>query len=91
MQAIIVAAGVFAVYGIARELGFSPKNTILCCLIYTFYPSMCFGVFYDFHENKFLTVFILFAFYFILKRRFVFFAVFAEGGVNSGHYILLRR
>ena len=77
MQAIIVATGVFAVYGIARELGFSPKNTILCCLIYTFYPSMCFGVFYDFHENKFLTVFILFAFYFILKRRFVFFAVFA--------------
>ena len=77
MQAIIVGAGVFGVYGIARELGFSQKNIILCCLIYTFYPSMCFGTFYDFHENKFLTVFILFAFYYLLKRNFAGFAVFA--------------
>lgn len=70
-QAILVAFSVFAVYGIACELGFSPKNTLLICAVYILYPSMSYGLFYDFHENKFLTICILFTFYFLLKRKWI--------------------
>ncbi len=71
VQTLFVALGVFAVYGIARHLGFSPKMTLLISALYLLYPALSFGLYYDFHENKFLTVFILFTVYFLLKRRFV--------------------
>lgn len=70
-QAVCVALGVFAVFGIAKALGLSGKVSFCLCVIYTFYPSMSAGLLYDFHENKFLSVCILFTIYFLLKRRFV--------------------
>ncbi len=70
-QAVGVALGVFAVLGIAKALGFSGKVSFCLCVIYTFYPSMSIGTLFDFHENKFLSVCILFTIYFLLKRRFV--------------------
>lgn len=71
MQTLFVGLGVFAVYGIAKELGLSPKTTLLVSTVYLTYPALSFGLFYDFHENKFLTVCILFAVYFMLKRKFI--------------------
>lgn len=71
VQALFVGAGVFAVYGIAKELGFSAKVTALLSALYLLFPSVPYGLYYDFHENKFLTVTILFTLYFLLKRRFV--------------------
>ncbi len=65
-QALAVAAGVFAVYLICKKLELSPKATLAFELIYTLYPCLFNGCFYDFHENKFLTTIILFLFYFIL-------------------------
>lgn len=70
-QALFVGAGAFAVYGIAKELGFSAKVTALLSALYLLFPSVPFGLYYDFHENKFLTVCLLFTLYFLLKRRFV--------------------
>ncbi|MBQ6154163.1 MAG: DUF2079 domain-containing protein [Ruminococcus sp.] len=69
VQASAVAAGVFAVYMISRRLGLSGKMTLAFELIYTLYPSMFGGTFYDFHENKFLTVVILWLFYFIIANK----------------------
>lgn len=66
VQALAVAAGVFAVYLICKKLELSPKVTLAFELIYTLYPCLFNGCFYDFHENKFLTTIILFLFYFIL-------------------------
>lgn len=71
IQAAAVGAGVFAVWMIARKLGFSPKLSLICAAIYAFYPTMSYGCFYDFHENKFLTVFILWTLYFILSKKYV--------------------
>ncbi len=71
MQALFVGLGVFAVYGIAKHLGFTPKLTMLASALYLLYPSVPFGLYLDFHENKFLTVFILFAIYFMLKRKWI--------------------
>ena len=71
MQTLFVGLGVFAVYGIAKELGFGPKVTLLLSAMYLTYPALSFGLFYDFHENKFLTVCILFTVYFMLKRKYI--------------------
>ncbi len=71
VQTLFVGAGVFAVYGIAKEMGFSAKVTALLSALYLLYPAFPYGLYYDFHENKFLTVCLLFTLYFLLKRRFV--------------------
>ena len=76
-QTLFVGAGVFAVYGIAKTLGFSPKQTLLVSALYLLYPAMSYGLYYDFHENKFLTFCILYAVYFLLRRKFVPFYIFA--------------
>ncbi len=68
-QAVCVAVGVFPVYLICKELKLSEKATLVFEVIYTFYPCLFNGCFYDFHENKFLTTIILFLFYFILKEK----------------------
>lgn len=69
MQALAVAAGIFAVYGICRRLELSPMVTSVFLLLYTFFPSLTNGCFFDFHENKFLTILILWAVYFMLGQR----------------------
>ena len=69
IQSGAVAAGVFAVYLIGRRMRFSGKMTLAFELIYLFYPCLFLGTFYDFHENKFLTVVILFLFYFIISDK----------------------
>ncbi|MDR2686158.1 MAG: DUF2079 domain-containing protein [Oscillospiraceae bacterium] len=70
LQAAGVAAGVFAVRGIARELfGRSPRLIMAACLLYLLNPSMPQGCLFDFHENKFLAVFLLWAVYFMLRRK----------------------
>lgn len=69
VQASAIAAGVFAVHMIGRRLGLSGKMTLAFELIYILYPSMFGGAFYDFHENKFLTVVILWLFYFIIANK----------------------
>lgn len=76
-QAVCVAAGVFPVYLICKKLGLSGKVTLIFELIYTFYPCLFNGCFYDFHENKFLTTIILFLFYFILEEKRVFMLIFS--------------
>lgn len=67
IQALFVGLGGFAVYGIARKLELTPMNATACAFLYFLYPSMSSGCFYDFHENKFLAVFLLFLVYFLLE------------------------
>jgi len=71
MQTLFVYLGVFLVLGIAKTLGFSSKQTLAICIIYLTYPSLTFGLYFDFHENKFLTFFVLLTVYFLLKKRFI--------------------
>lgn len=76
MQTLFVGLGVFAVYGIAKHIGFSPKQTLLVSALYLLYPAFSYGLHFDFHENKFLTFCILFTVYFMLKRKWVPFYIF---------------
>ncbi len=71
MQVLFVGLGVFAVYGIAKCLKFTVKQSVLISALYLVYPAFSFGLHFDFHENKFLSVCILFTVYFMLKRRWI--------------------
>lgn len=76
IQAAFVAIGVIPVILICRHLKLSHSITAVISLIYFFFPSFANGCLYDFHENKFLTVLILWALYFIIKDNLIGSAVF---------------
>lgn len=76
-QAAITGAGVFPVRGICKKLGFSEKATLAASAVYLLYPTVANGTFYDFHENKFLTVLILCTVYFVLSENRLGIGIFA--------------
>lgn len=69
LQALAVSAGAFPIYFIAKELHFSTKCSLACSFIYLAFPSIAYGCFYDFHENKFLAVLLLWLVYFIIRNK----------------------
>lgn len=71
IQALFIAIGVAPVVLICKHFKFSEMVTALCCMIYLFYPTLANGCLYDFHENKFLTVLIMWAMYFIIKDNWI--------------------
>ncbi|MCI8610522.1 MAG: DUF2079 domain-containing protein [Clostridiales bacterium] len=76
-QAVIVGLGVFPLRRICRTLGMSPLCATGAAALYVLYPTMANGCFYDFHENKFLSVLLLYMISFILEQRRLPAAVFA--------------
>lgn len=76
-QALGVALGALAVRRICHSLYFSEKCTVALCAVYLLFPTMANGCFYDFHENKFLSVLILWAVAFALEKRAVGFFAFS--------------
>ncbi|MDR1927269.1 MAG: DUF2079 domain-containing protein [Oscillospiraceae bacterium] len=78
LQAAAVGAGVFAVRAIAAHcFGDSPRAVFAACLLYAIHPAFLSGTLYDFHENKFLAVLLLWAAYFLLKNKSAPFLIFA--------------
>ena len=77
VQAAGVGAGIVAVYKIARALEFSPNHSVVFAALYALFPSMSYGLFWDFHENKFLSVLILWCIYFIIKEKLIPASIFA--------------
>ncbi|MBQ4066902.1 MAG: DUF2079 domain-containing protein [Clostridia bacterium] len=69
MQALAVSLGAFAVRRICRALDLSPGESACGAAIYLLFPTMGNGCFYDFHENKFLSVLILWALALILEKK----------------------
>lgn len=76
IQAAFVAIGVIPVVLICRHFKLSQSIAVVISLMYFFFPSLANGCLYDFHENKFLTVLILWAMYFILEDNLIGSAVF---------------
>lgn len=66
MQALGVALGAFPVRKICQRLGLSNGFSTAAAALYLLFPTMANGCFCDFHENKFLSVLILWAVYFAL-------------------------
>lgn len=69
LQALFVAGGVFAVVLICKRLKLSTNISIAFVFIYLFFPSLANGCLYDFHENKFLTVLIMWTLYFVISKK----------------------
>jgi len=67
MQTAAVALGAFPLALIARKFKLSNTNILLIIITYLFYPALNGGLFFDFHENKFLTVLILWLIYFMIS------------------------
>ncbi len=77
MQAVVVGLGMFPVRRICMHLGMSPAASTAAAVLYAVFPTMANGCFYDFHENKFLSVFLLYMIYFALKKKDVGVIIFA--------------
>lgn len=71
IQAGFVALGAVPVVLICKHFKLSEAVTAICCLMYLLYPTLANGCLYDFHENKFLTVLIMWAMYFIVKNKWI--------------------
>lgn len=76
-QALGVSLGAFAVRRICRRLGLSPGMALGAAAVYLLFPTMANGCFYDFHENKFLAVLILWAVAFVLDKNRIGICVFS--------------
>jgi len=67
MQAAAAGLGAFPLALIVKKFKLSNTNALLIVTAYLFYPALNGGLFWDFHENKFLTVLILWLMYFIVS------------------------
>ena len=76
-QAFAVGFGVFPLRRICLKLGMSPAASTAAAALYVLFPTMANGCFYDFHENKFLSVFILYMIYFALCEKNIGTVIFA--------------
>lgn len=76
LQALFIAVGVIPVMLICKHLNISRLASAVISVMYLLFPALANGCIYDFHENKFLTVLILWALYFIIKDNLIGTAVF---------------
>ncbi|GHV11876.1 hypothetical protein FACS1894219_03770 [Clostridia bacterium] len=69
IQAAAVGAGIFPLILLAKKFKLPDFAAIAIGIVYLLYPTFAGGLFFDFHENKFLTVFILWLMYFIVTEK----------------------
>lgn len=70
-QAVCMASGLIPLFLIGRKYKLSNAVLALVGIAYIFYPALAAASFYDFHENAFLTPFILWIFYFMEKDKYI--------------------
>ena len=69
IQALALASGVIPLWLLAKRLNISKKAAALFSFVYLFHPALIGGSMYDFHENCFLPVLILWTLYFAEKKN----------------------
>ena len=69
VQALAVALGVIPLYKLSKHFGLSNNKTIAIVFMYVLHPTVIANNFYYFHENCFLTVLLLWLFYFAEKKK----------------------
>jgi uncharacterized membrane protein/uncharacterized membrane protein YbhN (UPF0104 family) len=77
IQTIIVAAASFFVFLIAREVLKNKNLALIFSFVYLLNPSIERANLYDFHGITLATFFLLGIFYFYLKKKYVWFTIFA--------------
>lgn len=71
-QAVVLASGVIPVVLLCKSFKLSGKSTMLVAFIYSLYPAVSVGCFFDIHENCFLTPLLLWTFCFFERNKWVF-------------------
>ena len=69
VQALAVALGVFPLYKLSKHFGLSNNKTLAIVIMYVLHPTVIANNFYYFHENCFLTLMLLWTFYFAEKGK----------------------
>jgi len=77
IQTVILACGAFFAYGIATIVLKRKLLSFLFGLSYLLTPSIQFANLYDFHAVVLATTFLMGAFYYLLKKRYYLFLLFA--------------
>lgn len=70
VQLAAVLSGIIPMYLMCRNKKASSIVTLALCLAYLFYPTLRGGLFFDFHENKFLAPLVLWLLYFFDLEKF---------------------
>ncbi len=77
VQVIVAGLGALPVYWIAHDSLGSKRLGILFANIYLWYPPMGRMMLHDFHAVALTSTFLLFAYWYIEKKRYVYFMIFA--------------
>lgn len=77
VQVLVAAAGAIPVYFIAYDVLASRKLGLLFSFLYLWYPPLGRILLHDFHAVALSTTFLLYAFWFIEKKKYVLFLIFA--------------
>jgi len=70
MQSFIVLTGSIPVFLICKKYKLPPIIALFVSLIYLAYPGFLCPLYYDFHENKFLPLMIMWTIYFIENKKY---------------------
>lgn len=71
IQAFAICSGAFPIFLICRHYQLNSSVSLLVAATYLLYPGTVSPAMFDFHENKFLTVLILWMIYFFEKKKAV--------------------
>ncbi len=77
VQLIFLLSGVIPLYLICKNRKHTNAVSTAVAMVYLMSPVLLGGLFYDFHENKFLTTLILWMLYFVEKKKNIGIYIFA--------------
>ncbi|MBQ3021139.1 MAG: DUF2079 domain-containing protein [Bacilli bacterium] len=73
-QVVLLYLGLIPLIKLCDFYKFSKKKKLIMVFLYSFFPILSSGTFFDFHENCFLPVLLLYVFYFFEKdNKFLFY------------------
>lgn len=86
LQTLVLGFGAIFVYLISNKLLKNKNISLIFAFIYLINPAVGYTNLYDFHPVTLATTFLLGSFYFLLRKRYLFFVVFALlSGLTKEH------
>lgn len=89
LQSLILSLGAIPVFLISREVINKPVLSFAFVVSYLFYPPLQYSNLSDFHYVTLATTFLLFTFYFLIKKRWLLFYLFLALSVSTKENIAL--
>lgn len=71
LQTVVLYSGVIPLCFLAKSKKLTDLTAVMLCLLYSLYPAIAAGTFYDLHENCFLVPLLLWCFYFFEEKKYV--------------------